>query len=110
MVSVELKGTVLDHIGALMRDSRSDDCDGRVKVGKGVRWSAKRKAYLATRQGPTKRMRTFRPDEGEGDEDIALQEAKDKALAWAAKDEDTPEGDDSGEAEEDGSDDGDGDA
>lgn len=96
-ITVELKDKVLDHIAALMRESRSDDNEHKMKVGRGVRWCSTRKAFLATRHGDRKRMRTFRPDDDEEDEDIARQDAKDRALAWAAKEEDTPDGDEDGE-------------
>lgn len=101
---VELRGEILDHIAALMRESLDDEYDGPMKVAKGVRWSSTRKAYLATREGSKKRMRTFRPEKGI-DHNVAMEEAKQKAVAWATNDEDTSsaedEDDEEGEHEDD---------
>ena len=91
MLWVEMNANVLDHIAALMRSSFSETHDTG-SVGKGVRWSSDRNAFIARR--PSKRMRTFRAEGDSGDE-LAMEDAKAKALEWASKDHST-----SGDGEE----------
>lgn len=86
-VWVELKVDVLNHIAACMRDSVQDEPASRVRVGRGVRWSSQRNGFIATRAN--KRMKTFRHDQDASDEDLAKEAAKEAAMAWAAKAEET---------------------
>ena len=96
MLWVEMNPNVLDHVAMLMRNSIVDT-DEKITIGKGVRWSSDRKAFIARR--PSKRMRTFRADGG-SDDVLAKDDAKNKALEWASKDRST-----SGDEEEGGDDD-----
>lgn len=90
-VSIELSVNVLNHIAACMRGSE-DEGPKRQRLGNGVRWSAQRKCYIATR--PSKRMRLFRADAEASDADLADDAAKQDAFAWAAKsDSDESDGD-----------------
>ena len=98
-VYIELRESVLDHVAACIRCSVREEHGARQVVGGGVRWDSKRNGYIARR--PNKRMRTFRPEDDAEDEDIALHDAKSKALTWAAKDGDTtPERDEDEEESE----------
>ena len=87
---VELNADVLDHIAVCMRMSCNEDHQCRVKVGPGVRWSKSRKCYMARRAN--KRMKIFRADPDASDEDIALDDARNEALAWAERDTDDEHG------------------
>ena len=94
-VWVELNGVVLDHIACCMRASFKEDGGSRVVLGNGVRWSKGRNCYIARRC--TKRMKFFRPNADDSDEDAGWARAKSKALAWA-NGEDDDDDDDDGDA------------
>lgn len=81
-VSVVLNVAVLDHIAACMRQSEKQQSKRQQPLGNGVRWSSSRNCYIATRAN--KRMRLFRANGEQGDDD-----ARQDALDWAAKQEDT---------------------
>ena len=96
-LSVELKGSVLDHIGELMRNSEPEDTPvhARPRRGKGVQWVAGRRVFIATRtrEGQPKRMKTFRPED-DGDEELAKDDAMHRAVEWASRAEDTSDDED----------------
>ena len=81
VVWVELNASVLDHIACCMRTSYKEEHGKKVVVGDGVRWSAERRCYIARRA--TKRMKTFRVDQDASDQELADNDAKVKARAWA---------------------------
>ena len=81
VVWVELNASVLDHIACCMRTSYKEEHGKKVVVGDGVRWSAERRCYIARRA--TKKMKTFRVDQDASDQELADNDAKVKARAWA---------------------------
>ena len=107
-LSVELKGSVLDHIGELMRNSEPEHTSVHARHlgprrGKRVQWVARRRVFIATRtrEGQPKRMKTFRPED-DGDEELAKDDAMHRAVEWASRVEDTSDDEDEnvGESED----------